>query len=123
MTPVDATDEAAIRSRVAQAHTLVVKIGSSSLTRPSGHLDADRLEGFVSAVARMRLLDARIVVVSSGAIAAGFGPLGFSSRPDDLAPSCDPSRSSAPAAIVGFQSKATASRPRPMTTSSPGRAP
>lgn len=85
MTLFDAADEAAIRSRIAQAHTLVVKIGSSSLTQPSGHLDADRLEAFVSAVARMRLLDARVVVVSSGAIAAGFGPLGFPSRPDDLA--------------------------------------
>lgn len=28
---------------------------------------------------------ARVVLVSSGAIAAGFGPLGFESRPSDVA--------------------------------------
>ena len=73
-----------VRSWVAQARTIVVKIGSSSLTGDSGHLDARRLERLVGSIAHARMSGARIVVVSSGAIAAGFGLLGFPSRPRDV---------------------------------------
>ncbi|WP_300768350.1 glutamate 5-kinase [uncultured Bifidobacterium sp.] len=73
-----------VRSRVAQARTIVVKIGSSSLTDDSGHLDVRRLRGLVGAVAHARMSGARVVVVSSGAIAAGFGLLGFDERPTDM---------------------------------------
>ncbi|AKV55644.1 glutamate 5-kinase [Bifidobacterium actinocoloniiforme DSM 22766] len=78
-------DEEAVRRAVAQARTLVVKVGSSSLTSPSGHLRPERLQALVGALARVCLQGARLVLVSSGAIAAGFGSLGFSERPDDLA--------------------------------------
>ena len=74
-----------VRSSVAQAETIVVKVGSSSLTQPSGHLDVDKLDALVGALASARLMGARVVLVSSGAIAAGFGPLGFDSRPTDVA--------------------------------------
>ncbi|MBW3082789.1 glutamate 5-kinase [Bifidobacterium phasiani] len=74
-----------VRRMVAQARTIVVKVGSSSLTLPSGHLDVRRLDALVAAVASAVRLGARVVLVSSGAIAAGFGPLGFASRPADVA--------------------------------------
>ncbi|MBT1167092.1 glutamate 5-kinase [Bifidobacterium simiarum] len=74
-----------VRRSIAEARTIVVKVGSSSLTSSSGHLDPVRLNGLVSAIARTVRMDARIVLVSSGAIAAGFGPLGFDSRPTDVA--------------------------------------
>lgn len=77
--------QAQVRRSVAQAQTMVVKVGSSSLTRPSGHLDAAKLEALVASVAANVLSGARIVLVSSGAIAAGFGPLGFGERPRDVA--------------------------------------
>lgn len=77
--------QAQVRRSVAQAQTMVVKVGSSSLTRPSGHLDAAKLEALVASVAANVLSGARIVLVSSGAIAAGFGPLGFAERPRDVA--------------------------------------
>lgn len=77
--------QAQVRRSVAQARTMVVKVGSSSLTRPSGHLDAAKLEALVASVAANVLSGARIVLVSSGAIAAGFGPLGFGERPRDVA--------------------------------------
>lgn len=77
--------QAQVRRSVAQAQTMVVKVGSSSLTRPSGHLDAAKLEALVASVAANVLSGARVVLVSSGAIAAGFGPLGFSERPRDVA--------------------------------------
>ena len=74
-----------VRRAVAAAHTVVVKVGSSSLTQPSGHLDVDKLTALVGAIAQVHMLGGNIVLVSSGAIAAGFGPLGFSSRPTDVA--------------------------------------
>lgn len=76
--------QAQVRRSVAQAQTMVVKVGSSSLTRSSGHLDAAKLEALVASVAANVLSGARIVLVSSGAIAAGFGPLGFAERPRDV---------------------------------------
>ncbi|MEU2769918.1 MULTISPECIES: glutamate 5-kinase [Streptomyces] len=76
----------AARQGVAQAHRIVVKVGSSSLTTASGGLDADRVDALVDVLARARSGGAReIVLVSSGAIAAGLAPLGFPRRPRDLA--------------------------------------
>ena len=74
-----------VRRAVAEAQTVVVKVGSSSLTTPSGHLDPERLVSLVAALAQVKLMGGRVVLVSSGAIAAGFGPLGFASRPRDVA--------------------------------------
>ena len=72
--------QAEVRRMIAAAGTIVVKVGSSSLTQPSGHLDPDKLDAWPR-LAQVRLMGGRVVLVSSGAIAAGFGPLGFDSRP------------------------------------------
>mgnify|MGYP001279796280 FL=1 len=64
---------------------IVVKVGSSSLTTPTGHLDPDRVDEIVTAVVAARARGDEVVLVSSGAIAAGIGPLGFDGRPADLA--------------------------------------
>ena len=77
--------QAQVRRAIAEAQTIVVKVGSSSLTEPSGHLDPQRLNALVAAIARVRLMGGRVVLVSSGAIAAGFGTLGFDKRPTDVA--------------------------------------
>ena len=69
------------RVGVAQARRVVVKVGSSSLTTPEGGLDLARLDALVSSVAARPGL----VLVSSGAIAAGLAPLGLARRPRDLA--------------------------------------
>ncbi|MET7637890.1 glutamate 5-kinase [Streptomyces sp. NPDC005438] len=66
-----------------QARRVVVKIGSSSLTTASGGLDADRVDALVDALAPHE--GREIVLVSSGAIAAGLAPLGLERRPRDLA--------------------------------------
>ncbi|MGA5003971.1 glutamate 5-kinase [Streptomyces koyangensis] len=77
---------AAARQGVAQARRIVVKVGSSSLTTASGGLDADRVDALVDVLAKARSGGTReIVLVSSGAIAAGLAPLGFPRRPRDLA--------------------------------------
>ena len=77
--------QAQVRRAIAEAQTIVVKVGSSSLTEPSGHLDPERLNALVAALARVRLMGGRVVLVSSGAIAAGFGSLGFDARSTDVA--------------------------------------
>ncbi|PLS29315.1 glutamate 5-kinase [Bifidobacterium parmae] len=77
--------QAQIRRRVSEAETVVVKVGSSSLTQADGHLDVTKLNALVGALASTQLMGARVVLVSSGAIAAGFGPLGFDARPTDVA--------------------------------------
>jgi len=64
---------------------LVVKVGSSSLTAAEGGLDAGRVDLLVDALAGAKGAGNQVVLVSSGAIAAGLARLGLSSRPKDLA--------------------------------------
>jgi glutamate 5-kinase len=73
------------REVVASAHRLVVKVGSSSLASPSGGLDVSRLDALADALATRVAAGSQVVVVSSGAIAAGLKPLGVPRRPRDLA--------------------------------------
>jgi len=70
---------------IAEARRVVVKIGSSSLTSLAGGIDVARLTEFVASLASHRRSGAELVVVSSGAIAAGLAPLGITRRPRDLA--------------------------------------
>jgi glutamate 5-kinase len=64
---------------------VVVKVGSSSLTGPDGGLDAGKVDALVDALAAAHAAGREVVLVSSGAIASGLGPLGLSRRPRDLA--------------------------------------
>jgi glutamate 5-kinase len=73
------------RERIRTAARLVVKVGSSSLTTPQGMIDVDRVDALVDVLAARRATGTQIVLVSSGAIAAGLGPLGLAARPRDLA--------------------------------------
>ncbi|MGY1738523.1 glutamate 5-kinase [Geodermatophilus sp. SYSU D00684] len=73
------------RPQVAGAPRVVVKVGSSSLTTLPGGLDADRLAALVDVLAAVRAQGREVVLVSSGAIAAGLAPLGVEGRPRDLA--------------------------------------
>ncbi|MEV6243955.1 glutamate 5-kinase [Lentzea sp. NPDC051838] len=73
------------RQAVASAARIVVKVGSSSLTTAEGGLDPARLDALVDALAARCAAGSQVVLVSSGAIAAGLAPLGISRRPRDLA--------------------------------------
>jgi glutamate 5-kinase len=73
------------REELAAAARVVVKIGSSSLTTPEGGIDDDHLGVLVEALAARRLDGREVVLVSSGAIAAGLSPLALPRRPRDLA--------------------------------------
>lgn len=73
------------RQQLVSASRVVVKIGSSSLTGPDGRLAPERLDALVDVLAARRAAGGQVVLVSSGAIAAGLGPLGLAARPRDLA--------------------------------------
>lgn len=73
------------RRAIADARRIVIKVGSSSLTDRGGHLDADHLLTLVEAIAAVHAAGKDVVLVSSGAIAAGMAPLRMRTRPRDLA--------------------------------------
>ena len=72
------------RASVNGAQRVVVKVGSSSLTTEAGGIDPDRVRHLVETLAGVRRRGADLVLVSSGAIAAGLSPLAFKRRPRDL---------------------------------------
>ncbi|QMV84792.1 glutamate 5-kinase [Corynebacterium hindlerae] len=77
--------ESELRKRIATARKVVVKIGSSSLTGPDFTVDVAKIDRIVDALQARMSRNSDIIVVSSGAIAAGMGPLGLVQRPTDLA--------------------------------------
>jgi glutamate 5-kinase len=72
------------RDRVEGARRVVVKVGSSSLTTAAGGIDPDRVRRLVGVLADARARGVEVVLVSSGAIAAGLAPLGLTRRPRAL---------------------------------------
>jgi len=74
----------ASRSVVADAHRLVVKVGSSLVTNEGRGLDHERLALWSSQIAKLTAMGKEIVLVSSGAIAEGIKRLGWSRRPAAL---------------------------------------
>ncbi|MDY6999507.1 MAG: glutamate 5-kinase, partial [Actinomycetota bacterium] len=73
------------REAVRTARSVVVKIGTTALTTPSGMFDAGRLQYLADAIEARIESGSDVVIVSSGAIAAGIEPLGLPRRPTDLA--------------------------------------
>ena len=73
------------RDAIRTARSVVVKIGTTALTTPTGMFDASRLASLAEAIQGRMKAGSDVVIVSSGAIAAGIEPLGLSRRPTDLA--------------------------------------
>ena len=71
-------------SRLRRAQRWVVKIGSAILTNNGEGLDVNRLAAWVEALAGLRANGAEVILVSSGAVAAGMARLGWTSRPRRL---------------------------------------
>ena len=71
-------------ARYPRPRLAVVKVGSSSLRGPDGQLDRDQVASLAAQLAQARAGGTRLVLVSSGAVAAGMGLLGLERRPVDL---------------------------------------
>lgn len=75
---------AAPQARFAPPRRVVVKLGTSSITSPSGAPEQARMEHIAGQLVELRRRGVSVVVVSSGAIAAGMSVLGLERRPADL---------------------------------------
>ena len=75
----------AYRDAVRGARSIVVKIGTTALTDSRGLFDPARLAALADAIETRMKAGTDVVIVSSGAIAAGIEPLGLTRRPADLA--------------------------------------
>jgi len=72
------------RQTLQDKQTIVVKIGSSSLTFPNGRLNLKRIEKLVEVISTIHDTGKSIVLVTSGSIAVGSGKLGKKRRPNSL---------------------------------------
>jgi glutamate 5-kinase len=73
-----------VTRRIADARTLVVKVGSSLVTNEGRGLDAAAIARWAGQLAKLRGLGRQVIVVSSGAIAEGMKRLGWQKRPHAL---------------------------------------
>jgi glutamate 5-kinase len=76
--------EAAHRRRLAGAQTWVIKVGSALVTNEGRGLDRERIGAWVAQIAELHATGARVVLVSSGAVAEGMQRLGWRQRPHAL---------------------------------------
>lgn len=78
--------EATKRNSLKDKKRIVIKIGSSSLTHPeTGELNLTKIEKLIRVLSDLRGEGKEVVLVSSGAIAAGRQAFGHHKRPDSLA--------------------------------------
>lgn len=63
---------------------IVIKIGTSTLAYPTGHLHIRRTEELCRTVSDIKNAGHEIILVSSGAIGMGVGKLGLKTRPTDI---------------------------------------
>ena len=71
---------------ITMSQTIVVKIGTSSLTQPeTGKMALSTIAGLVEALTDLRQLGHRVVLVSSGAVGVGCTRLGLTERPRTIA--------------------------------------
>ena len=72
------------RSQIPQAKRIVIKLGSSSLTYPTGGLNYERIHHIAKLLSDCVKNGQQVAIVSSGAVAAGMTPLNLSTKPKDL---------------------------------------
>src|SRR5438477_11683987 len=72
------------RELLKEVTRIVVKLGTGVLTDSRKQPDLAQMEQLVAQLAEQRRTGKEIVVVSSGAVGAGMGVLGFERRPSEL---------------------------------------
>ena len=63
---------------------IVIKIGTSTLAHPTGHMNIRRVQELCRVLSDMKNAGHEVILVSSGAIGMGVGKLGLRSRPKDI---------------------------------------
>ena len=72
------------RAKLNQAQTIVVKVGSRTLTHATGKLNLRMLEKIVRELADLANQGRQVLLVTSGAVAAGIGRLGLTAKPQSM---------------------------------------
>lgn len=73
-----------MRKELQDAKRIVIKVGSSSLTLDTGRLDIEKIEQLVRQIAHLVNMGKEVILVSSGAVAAGIPVLGLKEKPKDI---------------------------------------
>ena len=73
-----------MKTKFTPGKTWVIKVGSSLLTNHGAGIDRSLVQGWVDDIAALKKTGARIVLVSSGAVAEGMKRLGLSERPHSI---------------------------------------
>jgi glutamate 5-kinase len=73
------------REALKSASRIIVKLGTGVLTDSRKLIDPAQLEQIVAQVVDLRRAGKEVVLVTSGAVGAGMGALGYETRPTDLA--------------------------------------
>jgi glutamate 5-kinase len=63
---------------------IVVKVGTSGITTDKGELDEQEVQNLACQIAQATKQGDKIVLVTSGAVAAGIAELGIAPKPNDL---------------------------------------
>ena len=63
---------------------IVIKLGTSTLTHATGHLNIRRVEQLAKVISDIKNAGHQVILVSSGAIGMGVGKLGLRCRPTDI---------------------------------------
>lgn len=63
---------------------ITVKVGTSTLTHPSGHLNIRHVEELCKVLSDIKNAGHEVILVSSGAIGMGVGKLNLTARPADM---------------------------------------
>lgn len=95
------------------ARRIVAKVGSSTLLGPDGSLDEEFIGDLVGQICDLVDEGREVVLVTSGAIAAGIGPLGLAARPQDM-PALQACASVGQVELIGTYARAFARRGRPV---------
>ncbi len=75
---------ASVREALTRARRCVVKIGSALITNGGQGLDVAAIDNWVAQMAALRARGLEVLLVTSGAVAAGMQRLGVRSRPHEL---------------------------------------
>ena len=96
------------RQRLKEARRVVVKVGTSTLAHETGMLNLYRIDHLLRELADLMNEGREIILVSSGAIAAGLSKIGLAKKPDSI-----PEKRSPPSVIpcISSSSPSTARWP------------
>ena len=70
-------------NRIMESKRIVIKVGTSTLTHPSGKINIRHVENLCKVIADLQNSGKEITLVSSGAIGVGVGKLNLKARPNE----------------------------------------